>query len=474
MANTTKIIVLDDDPTGSQTVHGCLLLTRWDVETLTNALSDVAPLFFVLTNTRGMGAKQAADVTREVCRNLKIALKTMAINPLLVSRSDSTLRGHYPVETDVIAAELGPFDAHFLVPAFFEAGRVTRDSIHYLKVNDVDVPVHETEFARDSVFGYSHSFLPDYVAEKTHGRIMARSVERFLLVDIRSGVLNRLLALKGNQCCVVDAESYDDLARFTADVRAATAQGKRFLFRSAASLVKALANLPPQPVSAEAMGRFTRDGRAGAVIVGSHVEKSSRQLARLLQEPDVVGIEVDVQKVPEQPGVAPGILNPSLRSPATLVRRTGCPSAVSAGMRKNRHPCTSQVLKAVLQQAEAAFASGKTSVVYTSRGEVQFADQAARLAFGEAVSALLMDVIRNLPQDIGFLIGKGGITSNDMLSAGLALRAARVMGQVAPGVSVVRCPADHPRFPDMPVVIFPGNVGDDDALALVYRRFSLH
>lgn len=435
MVNTTKIIVLDDDPTGSQTVHGCLLLTRWDVETLTAALSDAAPLFFVLTNTRGMDAVRAADVTREVCHNLKIALETMAVNPVLVSRSDSTLRGHYPVETDVIAAELGPFDAHFLVPAFFEGGRVTRDSIHYLKVNGVDVPVHETEFARDSVFGYSHSYLPDYVAEKTQGRIAAHSVERFLLVDIHSGLLDRLLALKDNQCGVVDAENYDDLAHFTADVRAAAAQGKRFLFRSAASLVKALANLPPQPVSAEAMGRFTRGERPGAVIVGSHVEKSSRQLACLLQEPGVVGIEVDVRKIIEQPA---------------------------------------QVLKAVLLQIEVAFTAGQTSVVYTSRGEAQFADQAARLAFGEAVSALLMDVIRNLPQDLGFLIGKGGITSNDMLSSGLALRAARVLGQVAPGVSVVRCPADHPRFPELPVVIFPGNVGDDDALALVYRRFSQH
>ncbi len=435
MENITKIIVLDDDPTGSQTVHSCLLLTRWDVATLKEALADTVPLFFVLTNTRGMDAARAADITREVCRNLKIALRMMAIHPVLVSRSDSTLRGHYPVETDVIAEELGPFDAHFLVPAFFEGGRITRDSIHYLKVNGSDVPVHETEFARDSVFGYSHSFLPDYVAEKTRGRITAHNVERFLLADIRSGVLNRLLGLKDNQCCVVDAENYDDLSRFTADVCAATVQGKRFLFRSAASLVKALANLPPQPVSAEAMGHFTRGRRPGVVIVGSHVEKSSRQLARLLLEPGVEGIEVAVQKISAQP---------------------------------------EQVLKIVLQQIEVAFAAGKTPVVYTSRGEVQFSDQAARLMFGEAVSALLMNVIRNLPQDLGFLIGKGGITSNDMLSSGLALRAARVLGQVAPGVSVVRCPVDHPRFPELPVVIFPGNVGDDDALALVYRRFSQH
>ncbi len=135
----TKIIVLDDDPTGSQTVHSCLLLTRWDVATLREALLDKAPLFFVLTNTRGMSAERAATVTREVCHNLKQALTGLvgdgrALNRLLVSRSDSTLRGHYPVETDVIAEELGPFDAHFLVPAFFEGGRITRDSIHYLMV----------------------------------------------------------------------------------------------------------------------------------------------------------------------------------------------------------------------------------------------------------------------------------------------------------------------------------------------------
>jgi len=429
----TKIIVLDDDPTGSQTVHGCLLLMRWDVATLKTALADTSPLFFVLTNTRGMDATRAADVTREVCRNLKIALADTDINPVLVSRSDSTLRGHYPVETNVIAAELGPFDAHFLVPAFFEGGRITRDSIHYLKVNGVNVPVHETEFARDSVFGYRHSFLPDYVAEKTHGQIAAHNVERFLLADIRRGVLERLLLLKDNQCGVVDAESYDDLMRFTADVRTAAGQNKRFLFRSAASLVKALADLPAQPVSAEEMGSFTRAGRPGAVIVGSHVDKSSRQLARLLQEPGVTGIELDVRRIPAQ---------------------------------------QAQVLKSVLQQAGAAHSAGKTVVVYTSRGEVQFADQAARLAFGEAVSALLMDVVRTLPESLGFLISKGGITSNDTLSTGLALHTARLLGQVAAGVSVAHCPDDHPRFPDMPVVIFPGNVGDDDVLALVYRRFA--
>ncbi len=428
-----KIIVLDDDPTGSQAVHGCLLLTRWDVNTLRAGLADSAPLFFILTNTRAMAPERAAEVTREVCRNLKQALLGCDINPVLVSRSDSTLRGHYPVETDVIAEQLGPFDAHFLVPAFFEGGRTTRDGIHYLLVNGVDTPVHKTEFARDSVFGYSHSYLPDYVAEKTAGRIPASEVLHLTLDAINSGVLPRLLTLTHNQCCVVDAQGYDDLNRFTAAVRAAASQGKRFLFRSAASLVKALADLPPQPVAAEAMGQFNRGGRAGAVLVGSHVEKSSRQLARLLQEPGVTGIEIDVSRLP------------------------------------GAHD---ELLHTALAQVETAFAAGSTAVIYTRRGEIAFPDAAQRLAFGEAISALLMALVQGLPRELGFLISKGGITSNDVLSDGLALRTARILGQVTAGVSVVRCPADHPRFPDLPVVIFPGNVGDDEALALVCRRFS--
>ena len=111
-------------------------------------------------------------------------------------------------------------------------------------------------------------------------------------------------------------------------------------------------------------------------------------------------------------------------------------------------------------------------MIYTSRTELQFDDQQSRLAFGEQVSAFLMDVVRNLPTTTGFLISKGGITSNDVLSDGLALRTSRVVGQILAGCSVVRCPHDHPRYPDMPVVIFPGNVGDDFALATVYLRLT--
>jgi uncharacterized protein YgbK (DUF1537 family) len=428
-----KIIVLDDDPTGSQTVHSCLLLTRWDVSTLRAALADAAPLFFVLTNTRGMDAERAAAVTREVCVNLKAALADYPGPVLFVSRSDSTLRGHYPVETDVMNDVLGPFDATLLTPGFFEGGRITRDSTHYLIVDGKPVPTHETEFARDSVFSYRTAFLPDYVAEKTGGRIAARDIARLTLPTLREGRAGAWLAgLHGNAIGVVDGETPDDYRIFADAVLKAAAGGKRLLFRSAASLLTALAKLPPQPVAAESFATLVRDGRPGAVVVGSHVAKTTAQLAALLKERGVIGLPLDVARLP--------------------AGRAAMVEELSASIAHTH-------------------AQGLTPVVFTSRGERRFASTAERLAFGGTVSATLMDVVKTLPQTLGFLISKGGITSNDVLSTGLGLTASRVLGQILPGVTVVQTPPEH-RLPQIPVVIFPGNVGGDDALAEAYRRLA--
>jgi uncharacterized protein YgbK (DUF1537 family) len=431
--NPPKIIVLDDDPTGSQTVHSCLLLTQWDIPTLVTALQDAVDIFFVLTNTRALTPAAAAARTTEVCRNLREAIAIAQIqNFLLVSRSDSTLRGHYPIETDAIAAELGNFDAHFLLPAFFEGGRFTKDSIHYLVVNNVPTPVHETEFARDSVFAYSYSYLPDYVAEKTQGKIPAKSVERFLLADVRGGCLERLMTLKDNRCCVVDGEQQSDFDQFAADLLAAAQQGKRFLFRSAASILTSLANLGAQPV--QDMRQMVRNQRPGAVIVGSHVQKTTAQLHELLKAPGIVGVEIAVSRLLTE-------------SPDILIAEA-------------------------VQQVQEIFASDRTAVVYTSRQELQFPDVATRLQFGITVSETLMAIVQQLPTEIGFLISKGGITSNDTLSHGLKLPTVRLLGQILAGCSVVQTAADHPRFPLLPVVLFPGNVGSEDALATAYRKLA--
>ena len=181
------------------------------------------------------------------------------------------------------------------------------------------------------------------------------------------------------------------------------------------------------------MREYVRDGRAGAVIVGSHVKKTTQQLNPLLQADGIQGIEIDVENISTQ---------------------------------------RDQLLNRITANIEDCHLNNVTPVIYTSRTEIQFDDQQSRLAFGEQVSAFLMDVVRSLPETTGFLISKGGITSNDVLSDGLALRTSRVVGQILAGCSVVRCPQDHPRYPNMPVVIFPGNVGDEQALVTVYQRMK--
>lgn len=93
-----------------------------------------------------------------------------------------------------MAQELGPFDAHFLVPTFFEARRLSRDSVHYLIVA---VPVHETEFARDSLSGSRHNYLPDDAQEETVRRTGAADVQPILLDDVRDDSLARLLGWEG-------------------------------------------------------------------------------------------------------------------------------------------------------------------------------------------------------------------------------------------------------------------------------------
>lgn len=171
--------------------------------------------------------------------------------------------------------------------------------------------------------------------------------------------------------------------------------------------------------------------------MGSYVKKSTQQLEQLLQAPGIVGIEVDVSHLLEE----------------------------SETQRQ-------ELLQQILDQIYAIHNAGQTPVIYTSRQELQFDTVEIRLAFGSKVSDLLMDIVRGLPPDIGFLISKGGITSNDVLSKGLSLKTARLLGQVLAGCSMVKTASNHPLYPNLPVVLFPGNVGDAKGLATVYQRLS--
>ncbi len=301
--------------------------------------------------------------------------------PLFVSRSDSTLRGHYPVETDVMAEELGPFDAHFLIPAFFEGGRITRDCIHYLMVNGQPVPTRPNSPGIPS--SAIHQLSAGLRCRKDPGPHPAPTRSSASSWPRSAGLRTRLLALHGNACGVVDAENQADLDRFAADVLASVAAGKRFLFRSAASLLTALARLPAQPVAPDAMRAYVRGGRPGAVIVGSHVKKTTDQLACLLQQAGVGAVEIDVDRIPTE-GAA--LLTATLARAAELHDQgadggdlTPAGSSVPSPIRPRVWPLATRSPPSSWRSCAAC------------------------------------------PADLGFLISKGGITSNDVLSSGLAL-----------------------------------------------------
>ncbi|MDH3599382.1 MAG: hypothetical protein OEU26_07035, partial [Candidatus Tectomicrobia bacterium] len=241
-ANPAKLVVLDDDPTGTQTVHDVPVLTTWDVAALRAELEDPSPVCFVLTNSRSLPLAEARSLNADIGRNLRTAAEQAGRTFAVVSRSDSTLRGHFPGEVDALTDALEQqVDAWLLIPFFEEGGRYTIDNTHYVAEGDTLVPAGDTEFARDAAFGYSASDLRQWVEEKTEGRTAADNVAAVSLDDIRRGgpqrVTDRLNALPYGSICVVNAVSRRDLEVFTCGLLGAEASGKCFLYRTAASFV---------------------------------------------------------------------------------------------------------------------------------------------------------------------------------------------------------------------------------------------
>ena len=395
-----RLVILDDDPTGIQTVHGCLLITQWDEATVRMALQHEHPFFYMLTNTRAMTRDEAARVVRSAMETVLEVNREFGYRLIFISRSDSCLRGHFPLETDVMRQVLQEYGVKVwpkvpFCPALIEAGRVTIDGVHYMKDGERLIPVSETEFARDNVFAYHTSVLRDYIREK---------------------------GANSEEYQIVNAATYDELYAFTQTL---FNEIKDFdgavVIRSSSSLPKAMSGIADKPLLDRSI--LKEDG-VGCFIVGSHVQKTTRQLNALLAGQGVAGIEVDVERV--------------LHDGDALMQ---------------------ELLSEMKQRAE----EGLTPVVYTSRKEVRLTDADERQHLGQRISDFLVEMVARLPFVPSYLVAKGGITSNDILTKGLALKSAVVLGQIVPNVPCVM--TDH-----FPYIIFPGNVGGDDSLREVYEK----
>jgi uncharacterized protein YgbK (DUF1537 family) len=434
-ASRRTVVALDDDPTGVQTVHDAPVLARWSVDDLASVLDDRLPLVFILTNSRSLNEADAVRLNRQIVANLLTAAARTGTGFVVASRSDSTLRGHFPAETDAIAAALGGVDGVLLIPAFFEGGRMTLDDVHWVRDGERWVPAAETEFARDPTFGYAASDLKAWAAEKSGGRIAAEDVVSIGIDDIRRGgperVTRILESVTGGGVVVVNAASYRDLDVAVLGLLAAEAAGKRFVYRTGASFVRARAGIGERPLLTR--GELVGDAPAplpGLVVVGSHVRKSSEQLARLLAEKGIAGVELDVAEIL-----------------ASAERRTRALAQAGAAV-------------------AAALARSETPVLYTSRSVLKSDGAAAQLEVSRAVSAALVEIVRGLDQRPGWIVAKGGITSSDVGTEGLGVRRALVLGQIRPGVPVWRL-GPEARFPGLSYVVFPGNVGAPETLAEV-------
>lgn len=441
-SRTRTVVVLDDDPTGIQTVHGVYVYTDWAAINLEGAFAEEG-CFFIHTNTRAMTEEDAAAINRTIMKNCIRASRKTGRDFTVISRGDSTLRGHYPLETSVLRAEYEAgtkqvIHGEVLVPCFFEGGRYTYGDIHYVKEGGDFIPVGETEYAGDSVFGFKSSNLREYVQEKTTGRTKSSEVVSVPLELMRKGdkgeILRILMSVERFRKVVVNAVSYEDLRVFIAACFAAERGGKRFIYRTAASFVKAYCMIDDRALLvAEDFHGPDRKEKAVLTVVGSHIEKSSDQLAALLRCENVRGIELDVERV------------------------------VGDG------PARREEMEKATKAIELAFESSANPVLYTSRKPVRASgvDCKDDMKISRAVSESLVAIVKKTGNRASCIIAKGGTTASDILVKGLGVKRARVEGQILPGVPLLLLPESE-DWKEIAYVIFPGNVGDRGSLAEAY------
>ena len=436
-----KLVVLDDDPTGTQSVHGVPVLTTWADEDLVWGMRQAATTFFILTNSRSFSEEEAKTLNREIVAGLAAATAHTGTDFVVASRSDSTLRGHYPGEIDALreafeSAGKKEIDGVILCPCFLEAGRLTVDDIHWVRKGEDLVPTGQTEFASDANFGYSSSNLAGWVQEKTDGRVSADDVLRVSLADIREGGPGRVARIleeaTGGQPIVVNAADYADLDVFVLGLLEAEAAGKSFLYRVGPSFVRSRGGIDAAPpVRPEDLYAGRGDHGHGLVVVGSHVEMTTRQLEKAIALGGWSTVELSVSR----------LLNSSARE---------------------------EELDRVSEQINRAL-SVSDVMVYTSREVVTASENEKGLEISRSISGALVDLVRRLDKSLSlrFVVAKGGITSSDIGTRGLGVRRAEVAGTMLPGLIPVWILPEDSAFPDVPYVIFPGNVGEPDTLAEV-------
>ena len=441
-----KIVVIDDDPTGAQSVHDVYTYTNWDKRSFVDGLMDELSMFYILTNSRSFSKDKTIEIHKEVGAALAAAAKETGKQYVLINRGDSTLRGHYPEETETLrdtieANSQKRFDGEILVPFFIEGGRFTMGNVQYVKEGDTLTPCGMTEFAKDKTFHFIHSHLGEYVEEKTHGRFTEQSCTYISLEDLRAGnigaITEQLMAVNGFNKVIVNAVDYCDVKTFAIAFVEATLRGKEFLFRSATSMTKVMGGISDVPLLNGERLSNKKSQNGGIALIGSHVNRTTQQFETLKNSGKTLEfIEFDQHLV-----------------------------LVKGGLEGE--------VRRVIHEVETNIGKGRDVIVYTRRERLDLDtdDRDKQLQVSVQISNALTSVIGQLSVRPKFILTKGGNTSSDVATRALGIQKALVMGQVKPGVPVWLT-GEESKFPNMPFIIFPGNVGDANTLLEIIDMIS--
>ncbi len=432
-SNPKTIVVLDDDPTGTQTLYNVPVITQWTENAIENEIKH-SPLFFILTNSRSLQSNEANELGKLLGERLKTMAAKHHKKLIVISRSDSTLRGHYPSEVDALAKGLGLHSAkHMLIPAFFEGGRYTFNDIHYVREGDTFTPAGETPFANDSTFGYKNSNLKDWIQEKTNSQVPSKMVYSFGLDSIRNNDSSQLSNALGSnhKCYIANATTYGDLGNIAL---ACLKSNPPLIYRTAASFVNAIAGIPPKELLSKKAIQNNNNTNGGLVVIGSYVPKTTAQLNHITKKLDAEFFELNVTQLLED------------------------------------STSTNKLLE-ISKNIDKQIKNGKTVVVYTGRQVITGKTKQESLKIVNRVSGFLISIVKNLQIEPRFIIAKGGITSSDIAVKALNITRAKVVGQIIKGLPVWKL-GNEAKFPNMHYIIFPGNVGGDDALYNLINKIT--
>mgnify|MGYP001323804394 CR=1 FL=1 len=437
-----KIIIIDDDPTGSQTVNDCNLILRWDYETLLKGLKDSSNLLFILANTRSLSKKDVKIRLKEICSALREIMNNSSFAEedfVLISRGDSTLRGHNFVEPDIINELLGPFDATFYIPAFIEGNRTTVNGNHFVD----NIPINKTIFSKDKIFGFNTSNIKELICEQSNYQLDFNNIENIFINDFEaletnqpSKLFMQIEKLKNNKKVIVDIMDYSQLDKFSSIVRSLLKK-KKFLFRSAASFISSLSNVKrtqKDHIYFSQLRRKNDNGKAmkGLIVVGSYVELTTRQLNKVLEISLCKPIEINVFKLYE---------------------------FFKIGDNLNLNSLKKLIMNAIRQN----LIRESIPVLYTSRKTIFPTDKNDLIQFQLFLSAFIAEIVSAIKNEIGYLISKGGITTNTIISEGLEADSVYLEGQILPGISLVTFNLLKQKG-KLPIVTFPGNIGNKMSL----------